>query len=151
MNNINDFNVRRIAVLMICCFVGVLLSACDPSSEAKYTIRNESDSIVMIELHNVYYNLHKKDSISYYNSYEKSSFELLNNEYVVVCYEWMNHSVEEHTPLWKDIVSITFGSKILSQDIWNENNWESSKSGGHPFSFGEEWDYTLTLTNDIAR
>ena len=144
--------MRRSAVLMICCFVGMILSACDPSSQAIYTIRNESDSIVMIELHKgVYYELHTNDSISFNNSHEKPSFELIKNEYVVVPYGWLNNSVEEHTPLWEDIVSISFGSKNLSQDLWNENHWKSSKSGGHLFSFGEEWDYTLTLTDDIAK
>ena len=143
--------MKKSFILWIIALV-ILFTACDPYSEANYIISNGSDSLVTIELHkNLSYELHTKDTLVCCNSNEQPSFELLQYEYVKVSYGWMNPTVGEHTPLWKDIVSIKIGNDIISPNSWKENCWLSNKSGGHLFSFGEKWDYTLTVTNDMVK
>jgi len=128
----------------------ILLTACDPFSEASYTIRNESDSLVTIEVHdNMYYELHTKDTLICYYSNVQPSFVLLKHEAAVVRYGSMTTAVVAHTAFWNSITSIKIGSRTLPQESWKENCWQSSKSGGHLFSFGEEWDFVLTITDDI--
>ncbi len=142
-------NMKKNRVLWLTTVL-ILLTACDPASEARYTIRNESDSLVTIEVHhNMYYELHTKDTLVCYDSNVQPSFVLLKHEAVVVRYGWMSAAVEEHTAFWNSIASIKIGSRALPQELWKENCWQSSKSGGHLFSFGEEWDYVLTITDDI--
>ena len=131
--------------------VVICLQSCDPSSGAIYKVRNASDSIVIIEFKDgIHYMKHTGDTVIGISTTEKNSDTLNRQEYLVVGYLINDTKVPSHTPLWEDIVTISIGNQVLSKEDWyGEKNWQSEKSGGHTFSFGEEWDYELILENKL--
>ena len=129
------------------------LTACDPSSGACYEVRNDSDSIVEIKLKTgVIYETHKTDTTLCSSSVNDSVVRLSHNEYMAVIYGALSNRAPEHTPLWKDIISISAGSHIIPEEKWNsEDKWQSDKSGGHVFSFGEDWHYVLSVNKGMVQ
>ena len=131
--------------------VGLCLQSCDPSSGAIYRVRNASDSIVTIEFkEGIHYMKHTGDTVIGVTTTEEPGAKLLRQEYLVVAYLISDTKVPSHTPLWENIVSISIGNQILPKEDWfGEKNWQTEKSGGHTFSFGEEWDFELILENKL--
>ncbi|MBR6194230.1 MAG: hypothetical protein IKQ58_02055 [Prevotella sp.] len=129
--------------------VVLCLQSCDPSSGAIYKVRNASDSIVTIEFkEGIHYMKHTGDTVIAVSTTEGTYAILHRQEHLVVEYLIRDTKVPSHTPLWENIVSISIGNQILSKEDWfGEKNWQTEKSGGHAFSFGEEWNFELILEN----
>ena len=93
---------------------------------------------------------HTGDTVIGVTTTEEPGAKLLRQEYLVVAYLISDTKVPSHTPLWENIVSISIGNQILPKEDWfGEKNWQTEKSGGHTFSFGEEWDFELILENKL--
>ena len=131
--------------------VVLCLQSCDPSSGAIYKVRNASDSIVTIEFkEGIHYMKHTGDTVIAVSTTEGPYAILHRQEHLVVEYLIRDTKVPSHAPLWENIVSISIGNQILSKEDWfGEKNWQTEKSGGHAFSFGEEWDFELILENKL--
>ena len=142
--------MKQITLITVAAALVMLLAACDPFSEASYTAYNYSDSIVTIKLGNDVQYLHQlADTNVWRSSNEESECLLRPKESMFVRYTWTDASVGSHTPLWEKIASIQIGDQTLSPEKWEGGKqWQTSKSGGHLFSFGETWTFQLFIDNE---
>ena len=139
-------NIKTInKVFLIIIIALIVLVSCDPMSSVEYRIINLSHKNTVIEFkEGFYYNVHHEDSTNFYYSTDNRTAVLKHNEFISIYYEWINPTVESHTPLWMELQDIQMEDSIVPREYWNNpKSWQ--KSGDKGIMGGEEIKYNLFL------